>query len=126
MLRRCTDWLQRLERGENVVVNLRPDEDVETEFVAFDRPRVVRVLERIAADLDTLSLVPLLVRPAPILPKRLLTQIRCWVRKTLPAHPLTRRIFLRLKEVKLDFNHRFDHAGLRLGPTRKFRDHIRK
>jgi hypothetical protein len=58
VLRRCTDWLQRLERGENVVVNLRPDEDVETEFVAFDRPRVVRVLERIPADLDTLSLVP--------------------------------------------------------------------
>src|SRR5258708_36012153 len=57
-LRRCTDWLQRLERGENVVVNLRPDEDVETEFVAFDRPRVGRVLERIAGDLDTLSLVP--------------------------------------------------------------------
>jgi hypothetical protein len=51
VLRRCTDWLQRLERGENVVVNLRPDADVETEFVAFDRPRVVRVLERIAADL---------------------------------------------------------------------------
>jgi hypothetical protein len=58
VLRRCTDWLQRLERGENVVVNLRPDEDVETEFVAFDRPRVVRILERIAADLDTLSLLP--------------------------------------------------------------------
>jgi DNA-binding transcriptional MerR regulator len=58
VLRRCTEWLQRLERGENVVVNLRPDEDVETEFVAFDRPRVVRVLERIAADLDNLSLVP--------------------------------------------------------------------
>jgi DNA-binding transcriptional MerR regulator len=53
VLRRCTDWLQRLERGENVVVNLRPDEDVETEFLAFDRPRVVRVLGRIAADLDT-------------------------------------------------------------------------
>ena len=48
----------RTERGENVVVNLRPDEDFETEFVAFDRPRVVRVLERIAADLDNLSLVP--------------------------------------------------------------------
>ena len=58
VLRRCTDWLQRLERGENVVVNLRPDEDVETKFVAFDRSRVVRVLERIAADLDNLSLVP--------------------------------------------------------------------
>jgi hypothetical protein len=47
-LRRCVDWLQRLERGENVIVNLRLDTDVETEFVSFDRPRVVRVLERIA------------------------------------------------------------------------------
>ncbi len=57
-LRRCIDWLQRLERGENVIVNLRLDTDVEAEFVSFDRPRVVRVLERIAADLDNLSLVP--------------------------------------------------------------------
>ena len=47
VLRRCTDWLQRLERGENVVVNLRPDEDFETEFVAFDRPRVVRVPQKL-------------------------------------------------------------------------------
>jgi hypothetical protein len=39
VLRRCNNWLQRLEHGENVVVNLRPDEDFETEFVAFDRPR---------------------------------------------------------------------------------------
>ena len=39
-------------------VNLQPDTDVETEFVAFDQPRVVRVLERIAADLDNLSLAP--------------------------------------------------------------------
>jgi hypothetical protein len=39
-LRRCVDWLQRLERGENVIVNLRLDTDVETEFVSFDRPRV--------------------------------------------------------------------------------------
>jgi hypothetical protein len=57
-LRRCIDWLQRLERGENVIVNLRLDTDVETEFVSFDGPRVVRVLERIAADLDKLSEVP--------------------------------------------------------------------
>jgi hypothetical protein len=49
--------LQRLERAENVIVNLRLDTDVETEFVSFDRPRVVRVLERIAADLDNLGLV---------------------------------------------------------------------
>jgi hypothetical protein len=58
VLRRCIDWLQQLERGETVVVNLRPDTEAETEFVSFDRPRVVRVLERIAADLDTLSLLP--------------------------------------------------------------------
>ncbi len=57
-LRRCIDWLLRLERGENVIVSLRLDTDVETEFVSFDRPRVVRVLERIAADLDNLGLVP--------------------------------------------------------------------
>jgi hypothetical protein len=52
------DWLQRLERGETVVVNLRPDTELETEFVRFDRLRVVRVLERIAADLDHLSRLP--------------------------------------------------------------------
>jgi hypothetical protein len=55
---RAAARLFQLERGENVIVNLRLDTDVETEFVSFDRPRVVRVLERIAADLDNLSLVP--------------------------------------------------------------------
>jgi hypothetical protein len=39
-------------------VNLRPDEDFETEFVAFDRSRVVRVLEGIAPDLDILGSAP--------------------------------------------------------------------
>jgi hypothetical protein len=58
VLRRCIEWLQRLERGETVVVNLRPDIELETEFVRFDRPRVLRVLERIAADLDDLSRLP--------------------------------------------------------------------
>jgi len=55
VLRRCIDWLQRLERDETVVVNLRPDTEVETKFVRFHRPRVLHVLERIAADLDNLS-----------------------------------------------------------------------
>ena len=50
--------LQRLERDETVVVNLRPDTELETEFVSFDRLRVLRVLERIAADLDNLSRLP--------------------------------------------------------------------
>src|SRR4051795_3545869 len=54
-LRRCRDWLERLERGEAVVVNLRPETAPETEYVAFDRPRVLRVLARIIADLDELT-----------------------------------------------------------------------
>jgi hypothetical protein len=57
-LRRCLDWLERLERGERVVVNLRPETDSETEYVAFDRPRVLRVLARIIADLDELAGFP--------------------------------------------------------------------
>ncbi len=54
-LRRCLGWLEQEARGEPVVVNLRPDNDVETEFVSFDRPRILRVLARIAADLDELA-----------------------------------------------------------------------
>src|SRR3954464_6395556 len=57
-LRRCREWLGRLDRGEQVVVNLRPEPDPETEYVAFDRPRVLRVLARIIADLDELAGYP--------------------------------------------------------------------
>src|SRR4051812_13708190 len=42
-LRRCREWLERLQRGEPVVVNLRPETDPETEYVAFDRPRGVAI-----------------------------------------------------------------------------------
>lgn len=59
VLRWCLDWLERLERSDEVVVNLRPDTEDETEFVPFDRPRVLRVLARIAADLDELARRPL-------------------------------------------------------------------
>jgi transcriptional regulator with XRE-family HTH domain len=55
LLRQCTHWLKQLEDGEEVCVNLRPDADPETEYVRFDRDRVIRVLERIAADLDPLT-----------------------------------------------------------------------
>jgi hypothetical protein len=55
VLRWCIDWLAQLERGEMVVVNLRPDTEDATEFVRFDQARVRRVLARIAADLDTLA-----------------------------------------------------------------------
>jgi hypothetical protein len=41
-----------------VVMNLRPETDPETEYVSFDRPRVLRVLARIIADLDGLAGFP--------------------------------------------------------------------
>jgi hypothetical protein len=55
VLRWCIDWLAQLERGEMVVVNLRPDTEDATEFVQFDHARVLRVLARIAADLDAVA-----------------------------------------------------------------------
>ena len=55
VLRWCISWLEQLERGEMVVVNLRPDTDDHTEFVRFDHARVRRVLARIIADLDALA-----------------------------------------------------------------------
>src|SRR3954468_21742486 len=57
-LRRCHEWLENLDRGERVVVNLRPETDPETEYVSFDRPRVLRVLARIIADLDEMASYP--------------------------------------------------------------------
>jgi hypothetical protein len=67
VLRWCIDWLAQLERGEMVVVNLRPDTEDTTEFVRFDHARVLRVLGRIAADLDAVArqdLATELERPA--------------------------------------------------------------
>ena len=55
VLRWCLAWLERLEHEDHVVVNMRPASEEETEFVPFDRPRVLRVLARIAADLDALA-----------------------------------------------------------------------
>lgn len=55
VFRWCLDWLERLERGEQVVVNLRPATEDATEYVRFDHARVRRVLARIAADLDLLA-----------------------------------------------------------------------
>jgi hypothetical protein len=55
VLRRCIDWLGRIELGESVVVNLRLDTDEETEYTAFDRARVLHILGRIASDLEDLA-----------------------------------------------------------------------
>jgi len=59
VLRWCIDWLARLDRGERVVVNLRPDAEDAHEWVSCDQVRVRRVLARIAADIDALAHDPL-------------------------------------------------------------------
>jgi hypothetical protein len=58
VLRRCRDWLERLKRGAEVVVNLRPETDAETKYVWFYRPRMRRVLARIISDLEELTAYP--------------------------------------------------------------------
>jgi hypothetical protein len=55
VLRWCIDWLAQLERGEKVIVNLRPDTQDAMTFVRFDHAWGLRVLAQIAADLDAVA-----------------------------------------------------------------------
>jgi hypothetical protein len=52
LLRECIDWLERLDRGELVAVNLSETSGRETEYVPVDRAQVRLVLQRIAQDLE--------------------------------------------------------------------------
>jgi len=52
LLRECIDWLERLERGEFVAVNLNEATERETEYVPVDRAQVRLVLQRIAQQLE--------------------------------------------------------------------------
>jgi AcrR family transcriptional regulator len=52
----CAEWLASLAAGERPVVNLRPDNDLpDTDYVAVDQGRVIRVLRRIAHDVEELA-----------------------------------------------------------------------
>jgi hypothetical protein len=55
VMRWCISWLEQLARGERVVINLRAESDSRTAFVGVDHKWVLRVLNRVAADLDRLS-----------------------------------------------------------------------
>lgn len=54
-MRWCIGWLEQLACGDRVVINLRAESDSRTAFVGVDQKWVLRVLNRIAADLDRLS-----------------------------------------------------------------------
>lgn len=53
VLRWGLEWLSKLERGEQVIVNLLPEPQRMCE--RFDLARVIRVLSRVTADLDELQ-----------------------------------------------------------------------
>ncbi len=55
VLRWCVEWLNKLDRGEKVVVNLRASIDPRTAYTSIDHEWVLRVLKRVAANLDQLS-----------------------------------------------------------------------
>jgi hypothetical protein len=55
VMRWCIGWLEQLACGERVAINLRAESDSRTAFVGVDQKWVLRVLHRIAADLDQLS-----------------------------------------------------------------------
>jgi len=55
VLRWCVEWLEKLDRGEKVVVNLRASIDPRTAYTSIDRKWVLRVLKRVAANLNRLS-----------------------------------------------------------------------
>jgi hypothetical protein len=53
---RCAKWLDTIAGGSQPVVNLRPDDDwPDTDNVIVDQSRIVRMLRRIASDIDELA-----------------------------------------------------------------------
>jgi hypothetical protein len=54
LVRECSYWLERLDRGELVAVNLREPGELPTEYVPVGRAQVRQVLQRIARDLEDL------------------------------------------------------------------------
>ena len=52
----CAEWLASLAAGKRPVVNLRPDADLpHSDYGSVDQDRVIRVLRRIAYDLEELA-----------------------------------------------------------------------
>ncbi len=56
MLETCANWLEELTAGDRPIVNLRPAEDwPDTNHTAVDHARLIRMLRRIAHDIDELA-----------------------------------------------------------------------
>lgn len=82
VLRRCVGWLTAtLEREQWVVEDLRPITEVGEERVLLDRPKVLRILSTIAAELDELVGRPALRSPGAAMDE---VDSRYWLRKRMP------------------------------------------
>ncbi len=81
VLRRCIDWLKELESENWVVEDLRAVSEAVEERVLLDRPQVLRVLSRIAAELDAVA-----GRPAPGSQRAGMDDmdVRQWLRERMP------------------------------------------
>jgi hypothetical protein len=55
LVRECSRWLEQLDRGELVAVNVREPGELATEHVPVDRAQVRQVLQRTARDLEDLA-----------------------------------------------------------------------
>jgi hypothetical protein len=55
LVRECGHWLEQLDRGELVTVNLAEPGERPTEYVLVDRAQIRQVLQRIARDLEDLA-----------------------------------------------------------------------
>jgi hypothetical protein len=80
ILHRCIDWLKQLESERWVVEELRPITEVGEERVLLERRQVLRILSRIAAELDGLA-----GRPAPGSPGAAMDEMdsRRWLRQRI-------------------------------------------
>lgn len=110
-LRQCREWQERLERGEKIVVNLRSETDPETEYVAFDRPRVLRVLAHIIADLDGLAGFPTIAE-AEVKKGRAEARRARHRRRSAKPDPLPKKLTVREERAAL-------RALLKLRPSEK-------
>ena len=70
LLRECIGWLERLERGELVAVNLNEGTDTKTHFIPVDHAQVRSVLQRIAHDLEGRATAGGSQREGAVIPRR--------------------------------------------------------
>ena len=97
ILRRCIDWLKQLESERWIVEELRPLTEVGRERVLLDRWQVLRILSRIAAELDGLAGLP-----SPGSPEAAMDEMdsRRWLRQRMadidaPDRERARRVAVR-------------------------------